>query len=671
MAGQTFVEKPSNSWFGAFKEKIGFAMQGLGSYLVSPFKYLAGLNKVPTDREKLREFRNDYYQRFAKEQQKPNPDYNGLTKQKSDEFKGFVNEIIAEEIKRLGPPPCKFSVIGLGSLARKECGPITDLEVGFCLEKKTIQSYQYFYQLSQRLADRLFLIGEHPDLGEKGLRLDEADNAPPYLKFFARNATPEQQQQLLQEAIQNREFDKIPFAGSRAFIGTADEFASYANPNFSQNRRALSQQKRKLVDQYIKGKKLSEKERNERYFWINQLTRPFSSREMRVAKGFGTQLGRNVAHVYGDENLYQDFRQKRERHLRRTDNNTGYNQRQSIARNKLMREDIGRHIEKGTSLFLDGKLGKTLDIKRDFYRFAEQFVTNLGFYHRTHNQNTIDVVDELVARSIIAPQFGDILKDYLQFAMGLRLKQQSVLQRQGFATYIDEEKFVKDKEDLEEKRQGLEQSIEYLKRDHGEASVIDAKSRQLFKLRQEYDHLLDMAPGKILSPEELHLLETKYAPMAKLIFDKARAWVRNPKALQEPVTMPRPPQATPVTPLQPTATVVSKRPVSPVSVTRVPHSTKSVPHKAPIKEAKQPKAKPQSCTPETIEQVYARTHSIDKMLEHAQKNLEQPELELQKVLTVIRDAERTSRATLGLKVSEAMTKVPQYNAQRVAMKCGA
>ncbi|MCS5707526.1 hypothetical protein CC99x_001265 [Candidatus Berkiella cookevillensis] len=531
MSGKT-KKQPANGWWQNFTQKLGAAFEGLCTYIPNPLKNLIGLKQVPKDRKALSEFRTKYYDKIWEEHQKSTPDFVALTKNISNDFRSLITKMIAEEVTHLGKAPCEFSLLALGSLARKECGPVTDLEIGFCIQEKTIESYEYFYKLSQRIADRLFLLGEHPDLGEKGLRLDEADNAPPYLKFFARNATPEQTQQLLQEAIENREFDKIPFAGSRAFIGTPEDFANYAREGFKQDKKALRQEKDKLIAQHITGKGLSREEENARMFWINQIVRPFSARENRIVQSFGTQLGRNITHVYGNRKLYNAFLAKRERVLSEKKIGEPLTQRQIIARSKLMKEDIGQHIRKGTSIFLEGTLGKTLDIKRELYRFVEQFVTNLGFYYKTHNQNTFDVVNELVARNILDSDFGDQLKDYIQFSLGLRLKKQAILKRQGFATYLSEEKFLKDKEDLEEKIEGLQKSIKYLTSAEASNDAIDVQRRQLFKLEHDLEHMIDMRPGNILSPEDIQKLETKYAPLAKMIFDKAQAWVKDPNALK-------------------------------------------------------------------------------------------------------------------------------------------
>ncbi|HRE33313.1 MAG TPA: putative nucleotidyltransferase substrate binding domain-containing protein, partial [Candidatus Berkiella sp.] len=197
-----------------------------------------------------------------------------------------------------------------------------------------------------------------------------------------------------------------------------------------------------------------------------------------------------------------------------------------------MSEDIISHIQKGKSIFVTGKLGKTLDIKRELYRFVEQFVTNLGFYHQLDTQNTFDIVQQLKAKGILSPLLADKMSDFIQFSSGLRLKEQSVIKRQGFAAYFDQTEFDEDKEDLEEKIQLAKDSIAYMetlaKKD---PNAIAAKKRDLVKLEDKYHHMLDMAPGKIFSSKDIELLKNKYLPIGQEIFKTAQAWTQDKERL--------------------------------------------------------------------------------------------------------------------------------------------
>jgi hypothetical protein len=699
------------NWYQGFKDQVARAFTGLGNLLKSPFEGLS-INHAKEDKQKLEDFREHYYQKIAQEAHKEKPNYCQLAKDISGDFQNYLNKIVAEEVQKLGKPPCGFSLISLGSLARQECGPVTDLEIAFCVEDKNPTTYPYFRKLTQNLADRLFLLGEHPDLGEKGLRLDEADNAPPYLKFFARNASPKQQKEMIKQAILNREMDKIPQSGSRAFICTPSEMASFSDPEFKQNPAALRRQKQQWIEEYANKKNLSHADKQEMLYYIDELTRPFSSREKRIAMGLGTQLSRNTTHVFGDKKLYQKYLQEREKILSKKQPN-GLSNRQAIARTKLLKEDISNHIQKGTSIFLEGKLGKTLDIKREFYRFAEQFVTNLGFYYKTDSQNTQEVVDELIKKGNLEPEFGGELKDYLNFALGLRMKKQSILKRQGFACYLSQEKFDKDKSDLEEELQGLKNTISYLENNKADASLIAQKKRNLLKLESEYAHMLDMRPGAILSPEDIQKLESKYAPLAKKIFEKAQAWVSNSQALKPaqpmmPEARPLPDKKEPLRPVgvvnanpQPSLTqqrfnqkkseleeqiiglkllianskgrkAISQRKQALIKLeNQYAHLLDSNPgsvlsseeilnlkqkYAASSLKAAAPK---KSGLVESLESVYGRLHDVKALIEHAIYKIQPPKLEALQLFNIIKQYERCAPVR-EQKLREAKNLLPIY-----------
>lgn len=544
------VKEQDNAWFSTLKNAFYNAYEGIYNTCTSPFNALStwwfGENQ---DKVKLQKMREHYYERISQEEHQANPDYVKISKDISQDTRNYINQILDEEVQKLGPLPCEFAVVTSGSLARSEAGPVTDLEIGFLIENKNMQSYQYFYELSQRVSDRLFLVCEHPDIGGKGMRIDEADNAPPHLKFFARNLTPEQCQQLLSEAIQNREWDKIPYEGSRPFLATPQEFAEYSRPDFAQDKKALQKQKRtefrkELVralreERRVTGKAVTAARRqeikNEVEFWMNQMYRPFSTREAKIATEAGQQLGRNIDHLYGQAQLTKSFLAQRKQYFdAQSKECLGLTHRQHLARDCMI-SDVNDRILKGGSIYVTGELGKTIDLKRDLYRFTEQFVTNLGFYNECQSQNTLDITNELVDRQLMDPAMASNIQDLIQFATKLRLKQQKALGRQGFATYIDEEKFEEDKTDILEKIERLEQSIGHLERLNYKPETVAAKKRELNQLKIKYDHLLDMAPGLVLSADDLTLLRDTYAPLCREIFLAAQKWTENPNSMQPKV----------------------------------------------------------------------------------------------------------------------------------------
>ena len=186
---------------------------------------------------------------------------------------------------------------------------------------------------------------------------------------------------------------------------------------------------------------------------VNQMYRPFSNRELNIADSAGKKLGRNMALLYGNEPLFKRFMEKRNKIFAQKDKE-GKTGRQNIAKDK-MRDDVVDIIQKGKSPYITGKLDKTLDIKRGLYRFVEQFITNLGFYHQCKSQNCLDILKELQQRQIISPELSSKLNDYVQFITGLRLKEQAILKRQGFEAYLDQTEFDDDRTKLETENQTI------------------------------------------------------------------------------------------------------------------------------------------------------------------------------------------------------------------------
>ncbi len=535
----------TTGWWQRLKNRVYDHYQGILNKAKSPFAGLKAYfqQKENQDAVSLNSLRENQFSMINAESQKANPDYAKLTKSITADTKQYMQHIIDDEVKKLGTPPCEFSVVTLGSMAREECGPVTDLEIGFLIKEKTVENYKYFHQLSQKISDRLFLLGEHPDVGGKGLRMDEADNAPPHRRFFARNLTTEQAQNLQNEAIMNRDWKKLPYEGSRPFLTTYDEFAEFSRPQFTQDLKA----QREIANQAFEKewqnaklnpknkKKLQTKEgtkqlRNEIGFWVNQMHKPYNNRELNIANSAGKKLGRNMALLYGNEPNYDEFIAKKKAIFAQKETD-GKSARQHIARDK-MRDDIVDMIQKGKSVYVTGKLDKTLDVKRELYRFVEQFVTNLGFYHDCQSQNSLDIVDELVQREVLSPEFGNTLTDFIQFTTGLRLKEQAILKRQGFATYIDEEEYNEDKTKLEKEIKLLGDAIQYMETvPDTDKDAISSKKRALVELNDKYHHLLEMAPGKTLSAEDIASLNNKYIPMAQEIYKQVQNWTQGNEKL--------------------------------------------------------------------------------------------------------------------------------------------
>ncbi|XP_019646298.1 PREDICTED: uncharacterized protein LOC109486835 [Branchiostoma belcheri] len=85
-----------------------------------------------------------------------------LYQQISREMKAFVSDLIQECFLVLGPPPCNYAAIGLGSLAREEMTPYSDLEFAVLLEERERLDNEkaYFRSMTYLLHLKVLNLGE-------------------------------------------------------------------------------------------------------------------------------------------------------------------------------------------------------------------------------------------------------------------------------------------------------------------------------------------------------------------------------------------------------------------------------------------------------------------------------------------------------------------------------
>ena len=106
-------------------------------------------------RNGLKNIRDVYLKEFVS-----NKPILGIVKHLTASYKKLLGTLILDSQFLLGNPPVQWACIGMGSMARGEMCPYSDLEFAFLVEKKTEKNLEYFRTLSQLVELRIINIGE-------------------------------------------------------------------------------------------------------------------------------------------------------------------------------------------------------------------------------------------------------------------------------------------------------------------------------------------------------------------------------------------------------------------------------------------------------------------------------------------------------------------------------
>ena len=306
----------------------------------------------------------------------------------SRSMKDLITSMVDDCMQIMSNPPCEFSILGLGSTAREEATPYSDLEFCILVEENTDTVQQYFTDFTNLLHLKVVELGETllPSLGIRSLN-----------DYYSGS----------------KEDDWFYDDGRRGF--SFDGVMPWASKTPKGRDKTLNKP------------------------WIQSLIKTPKEMTDLLAETFIFKEGYHLADVLstcslicGDYELFRNYCGLMREYLHETVNNCNSAEvdfESTCHINPMSwKEKILLELVEATKKYHNiledyiRRPGESYEMKTDIYRFHSLVIQYVGKYFDVQCSSSWETIDRLVSAQILSPEGADNLRTVLGIAVELRLR---------------------------------------------------------------------------------------------------------------------------------------------------------------------------------------------------------------------------------------------------------
>lgn len=278
----------------------------------------------------------------------------------SNDLKIFIGKLISQAEILLGSPPCKYAVIGLGSIAKQSCTPFSDIEYAILLQEQAENQtnkeniLKYFKNLNYIFQSKIINLGE---------------TAIPFDLF-------------------NISFDHLTVSGFCLDLGGKTPLGRHydskdSGDNYGELKYELIATP-ELLSQYL----------DDKYFKVDKLL---------------PHILQRCTHIYGDDSLTSKYKNLVDSRFKKTEHG------QSLYAKRALEALQGNdYLKYGDLKFFpqiinEENSGKPYNVKQEIYRISDRLIEDLAFFYEIIEENVEKNIEKLIQKGVINKECGNSL----------------------------------------------------------------------------------------------------------------------------------------------------------------------------------------------------------------------------------------------------------------------